>query len=516
MNYKNIFAKIRLIIWVLVIMVLHYIFINQVLLDRIVERSKYAFSYVRASKKVEISFPWTRVDRLVLYAFSPHHEEVRLLFVGDEKFVDTLTLHGGSWTLWRRLEVEFPEGVKKIRIISLMDGPFPWALTGIGFRRVDGSWSFRNMLNPYEEVRITGTSYVELYGRGRFNRFSWDGGWYRTIFLRGYSYNGNPFRGQTPQFPPLYPLVSRVISFITGKGEYSLVITSTLFALLSLLAIALLSDGRFGREISYKSTLLMTTYPASVHFYMAYSESLNIFLVILATSFLLYERYFPAFLLLGISTAARFQSLFYLPAFLLIYFLNQCREGKPLRKILPFMAAYAVVGASGVILFSLYLWHRFSDPIAWYKLNRFAWGNVHHFSSPIEMIWKNITVSIPAKMHSIIMTPAGDHILFLFLFGASLMIYALRKGMDRIFILSAIPFALLIFALFTQKVPFYESMTRHIYSIPTLFILLSLLFPWRTVSLLVALFSILLVFHTLSVDAFIMIHLPVILDTYVP
>ncbi len=516
MDCKNIWCKFGPVAWVFTILVLHYVFINRVLLDRIVERSKYAFSYVRASKRVDLHFPWRKVDRVTLYAFSPYHRNVRMVFMGDGRVVDTVVLRGGSWTLWERVEVEIPGGAHGVRIIALNEDNFPWALAGVGFRRVDGSESFTDAMNRYREVRFYGVGYVELYGSGKFNRFAWDGGWYRAVFKHGYTYDGNPYRQQSPQFPPLYPLVARAISKVMGSGEYALVITSTLFAVLTFVLLALITSRYFGREVSYRTSILMATYPASVHFYMAYSESLNLFILLLAIYMLLSRRFFLSFLLLGIATAVRFQSAFFLPAFILVYLVESLRNGDSIKGIAIRVPIYAILGASGIIVFSLYLWHEFSDPLAWYKLNRYAWGNVHHFSSSLEVIWKNLTVAIPENLGSILMTPRGDHVLFLFLMTFSLVLYAIRRRVDGIFLLSAIPFALLVLALFSQRVPFYESMTRHIYNIPTLFILLSLLFSWRVISLLVALFSVLLVFHTLSVDAFVMVYLPIILDTYVP
>ncbi len=516
MNYKNPLSRLEPVAWALAIFILHYVFINQVLLDRIVERSKYAFSYVKASKRVDIHFPWKKVDRLTLHAFSPHHRNVQLVFVGDGKVVDTIVLRGGSWTLWEKLEVEFPGGVQRVRIVAPDLRPFPWALAGLGFRRVDGSESFTDAMNRYKEARIYGTGYVELYGSGKFNRFAWDGPWYRAIFRHGYAYDGNPYRKQNTQFPPLYPIVSKIISKLIKKGEYTLVITSTLFAVLTFIILALFTAHHFGREISYKTVLLMAAYPSSIHFYMAYSESLNMFILLLSVYLLLTRRYFPAFLTLGVATAVRFQSAFFLPAFLLVYLIEAWDRMEDMKFVILRIPVYAILGISGIIVFSLYLWHEFSDPLVWYKLNRYAWGNVHHFSSPFEVIWKNITTTIPQNMGTVLMTPKGDHVLFMFLMASSLILYAIRRRVDHIFILSAIPFVLLIIALLSQKVPFYESMTRHIHNIPTLFILISLLFSWRIISLFVALFSVLLVLHALSVDAFVMVHLPIILDTFVP
>ncbi len=516
MNCKIVWSKFCLVLWALLIFSVHYVFINRVLLDRIVERSKYAFSYVRASKRVDMHFPWQKVDRITMYAFSPYHRNVLMVLFGDGRVVDTVVLRGGSWTLWERIEVEIPEGAHRIRIMAVDGDDFPWALAGVGFRRLDGSESFTDVMNRYGEVRLHGVGYVELYGSGRFNRFAWDGAWYRAIFRHGYTYDGNPYRKQNPQFPPLYPIVSKIIAKVIQKGEYALVITSTLFAVLTFILLALITGCYFGREVSYRTIILVATYPASIHFYMAYSESLNMFILLVSIYLLLTGRYFPAFLTLGVATAVRFQSAFFLPAFLLVYLIEALKRKEDVKSVILRIPVYAMLGISGIMVFSFYLWHEFSDPLVWYKLNRYAWGNVHHFSSPFETIWKNITVTIPENLGSILMTPRGDHVLFLFLMMFSLVWYAIRRGMDRLFLLSAIPFALLVLTLFSQKVPFYESMTRHIYNIPTLFILLSLLFSWRIISLLVALFSVLLVFHALSVDAFVMVHLPIILDTYVP
>ncbi len=46
--------------------------------------------------------------------------------------------------------------------------------------------------------------------------FQWDTGWYLSIALYGYSYNGDPTQQQNVAFYPLYPLTCRLCHLLTG------------------------------------------------------------------------------------------------------------------------------------------------------------------------------------------------------------------------------------------------------------------------------------------------------------
>lgn len=111
----------------------------------------------------------------------------------------------------------------------------------------------------------------------------WDGGYYRGIARDGYSFR--PGRQSTIHFWPLYPLLARGVTTLSGlPTEYALVLVSHLCFAAALFLLGKYIDLRLGAEapgVRSTSLLALAFLPAGLFFHMAYTESLFLLLCIL-------------------------------------------------------------------------------------------------------------------------------------------------------------------------------------------------------------------------------------------
>ena len=118
---------------------------------------------------------------------------------------------------------------------------------------------------------------------------SWDGWYYLGIVRDGY--HVDPVSGlyRDTAFPPLYPIVVRILSLPWPQfaGLVSVVVSNVAF-LLSLGLLARLGEPYLGRRRASLAVSLLAIYPFASAFAMAYTESL--FLLVMVGSFLAAER----------------------------------------------------------------------------------------------------------------------------------------------------------------------------------------------------------------------------------
>ncbi len=434
----------------------------------------------------------------------------------DGKLTDSMYVKTTNWERPVGIEVDVQDQDKLVGLVP--KGGF-FLLRGVILELKDSSMIYVDPLellrNPYAIVYgVGGYGYWVniLPKRNYINRFAWDGSWYRDIAINGYKYNGNPYIQQNPNFPPLYPLTASIVSKIFGNIDRTMIVMNILIGFVCLLLLFVLTKMHFGETVAYKTILMFSLYPGFLFFHLAYSEAITIFFVLISLLALMKKRYFLAFLLLGISTAGRFQSAMFLPAFLLIFLLENGFSRKSILKLF----AYSFIGISGIVIYSLFLWIEFGDPIAWYKLNRFAWG--HLDISPLKLIvLNNLTKALPNALRSIQVLPNYNYAIPLLILIPTIIIYIAKYGMkDRILILTVIPFVLLLTSQITQRFPLYESLTRHVYTIVPFFIAMARIMPYWMVCLICAIFSIMLFLNAMLFDYDFKSMIPFILKSYVP
>ncbi len=196
----------------------------------------------------------------------------------------------------------------------------------------------------------------------------WDGAWYQQIIERGYFTGGNLYNSSNVVYAPLYPMlcagVKRLFSIPTFYAMLMVSAGCTLGAMVMLYRLL----ARMTSESVAKWSLLFLAFgPFSVFLYSGYSEPLFLFLAVLFFGALIEERWVVAGLIAGIAAASRpygpIMALTLAFAAARSYYLANGWKFN----IKSWQLQGAAIGLplcfTGTAAFSLYLYHRFGDPL---------------------------------------------------------------------------------------------------------------------------------------------------------
>lgn len=123
---------------------------------------------------------------------------------------------------------------------------------------------------PYKGVSLFPNVWLSLWQR-------FDANWYSAIALHGYGQISGDVH-----FPPLYPLLIRLLLPVTGHPLLTGLLLSHLAVIGMLAALYDFVDRRFaGQRIAARTLIYLMAFPASFFFYSAYTESLFIWLALL-------------------------------------------------------------------------------------------------------------------------------------------------------------------------------------------------------------------------------------------
>jgi Gpi18-like mannosyltransferase len=186
----------------------------------------------------------------------------------------------------------------------------------------------------------------------------WDSEWYFKIATEGYRFNGDPTIQQNVVFYPLYPMLARGLSAISGlTAADALLLVANVAALLAIVALFKLIREEFGDRIALATIALFSFFPISVLLSAGYTEPLELLLIVLFFLVLKQKFYLSAALLAGLAVADRSTGIVLLPVLLWEMWRN--RDQKP---FLPVLLPCVVLATSGIWLFMIYLWSQFGDP----------------------------------------------------------------------------------------------------------------------------------------------------------
>ncbi|MBW3669367.1 MAG: glycosyltransferase family 39 protein [Actinobacteria bacterium] len=196
----------------------------------------------------------------------------------------------------------------------------------------------------------------------------WDGPWYLDIARYGYP-EATPTGQSLLGFFPLYPLLTRWVSHITGmRLEGAAVLVNTLAAAIAVVLVWRLAESYFGHEVANRAAFLFAFFPGSYAFTFAYTE--GVFLACAAGTLLLLERrrWWWAALVAGIGSAARPTGyvLALCCAFAVVMHWRRTRDWKPLPT--------PAVAAGGFVVFLVYLHVHTGDAFAWQRAQERGWG----------------------------------------------------------------------------------------------------------------------------------------------
>jgi hypothetical protein len=204
-----------------------------------------------------------------------------------------------------------------------------------------------------------------------------DGTWYKQIVSNGYTYD--PDHRSSVAFFPLYPLLSYVLSRITGLGHEVALLTVSHICLLMAFVLAFIYVKRRTQSVpglAIHVLLSMGLMPATLFFRMTYSESLLLMLSILALLGMSYH--WPLIfigLIVGIATASRPVGVGLLAPYLL-----HCWHRFPTRReFLRKLGLVLPIGCCGLIGYMCFQAISFGDPVAFAKA-QFHWGGAREWS----------------------------------------------------------------------------------------------------------------------------------------
>lgn len=197
----------------------------------------------------------------------------------------------------------------------------------------------------------------------------WDAGWFLRIAGQGYDFDSAPFF-------PMFPLLIRILTFITHNGvEAGFLISNAALFLACFLLYHLVKEDH-GEDIATTTVFVMLFFPTAIFFSSIYSEAPFLAFSLGAFYYARKGNWLAASALGACAALTRNVGIVLFLAFLYLqYKENGFRF--TVRKTLPLFLIPASLG-----LFMLVLWKYTGDPLAFaHSLNTEYWG-YRHFQYP--------------------------------------------------------------------------------------------------------------------------------------
>jgi hypothetical protein len=206
-----------------------------------------------------------------------------------------------------------------------------------------------------------------------------DVNWYQTIAVGGYE--KIPYDGANQHnwaFFPVFPLIWRAASAITGESVFTGVWLSNLLFLLALFAVYTAArDFGLDEPAAETALLYVAAFPTSYFFSLPMTESL--FLLLVAGSFVAARRdmWWLAGILGGIASGTRFVGIVLLPALVMFYFQTRAHA----RRRWSFL--WLGLTPLGLLAYMCYL-HAITGNALAFRASEVAWGRkAGFFTTPL-------------------------------------------------------------------------------------------------------------------------------------
>ena len=255
--------------------------------------------------------------------------------------------------------------------------PF-WLLVGI--RAV--FWLGAALAFLWSPAAVAGGKTVFRAYEGRsdllFGTFAeWDAGWFVAIAEHGYESR------QSSAYFPVYPLLVRAVSLVTGSTVVAGVLISLVAAGVAAILIAELARPLLGERGARDSVLFLALYPTAFVFTSIYSDGL--FLALSAGAFLaaLRQRPWLAGILGGLAVGTRLLGLALLPALLLALW----PRGWSVREVARPLPLLALPGALAV--YALYLDRQLGSWDVFAEAQREFWQRHTPTLGPLGGLWES-------------------------------------------------------------------------------------------------------------------------------
>lgn len=189
------------------------------------------------------------------------------------------------------------------------------------------------------------------------NLANWDGGHYLSIAKNGYTQNQFVFF-------PLYPILTNLISRITGDFLSAGVLISFVSIFLAANFLYRLVSLDFGRRYGVKALLALLFFPLAFHFLTVYTESLFLFLTIATFLLVRKKKYFLATVFAVLASATRMAGLATALSLVLPIYLTEGFNRKNW---------WVLFSPLGFLIYCFYLYTQTGDPFYFVKGQTAFW-----------------------------------------------------------------------------------------------------------------------------------------------
>lgn len=234
-----------------------------------------------------------------------------------------------------------------------------------------------------------------IFGLNRW--LSWDGSWFYSVVERGYTFNGNINDASNVAFFPIFPMSVKFISEIIPLHPLyvglainfflTVLITYYVYRLTELMATTRLT-GRSRQYAPYIAALLFLAFPSSLFLGAFYTEGFLILGVTAAIYYALRGNIWVAALFAAVAGASKSTGIIMAVVVVLIDYQRSAHtliDVDVIRaNILRYLGA-GMIGLSGVLLYSGYLYLAFGDPLLFSSIQT-AWGR-HPSLDFAERLW---------------------------------------------------------------------------------------------------------------------------------
>lgn len=201
----------------------------------------------------------------------------------------------------------------------------------------------------------------------------WDVAWYLGIITNGYGWDGNTQRQQSVVFFPAFPTITRAVGLFLGNQWLLaglLVAFSAFFA--ALIILYRLARELLDAERARISVWALASYPFAVYYSVPYTEALYLFGSVAAFYGMTRGNWWRA-AAFGYFVALCRPNGFLIALPLAILALGQMRRQ---RRVIAAACAPMMAPLAGLLTYSLFLYVRFGDALAWRK-GQLAWGRMY-------------------------------------------------------------------------------------------------------------------------------------------
>ena len=184
----------------------------------------------------------------------------------------------------------------------------------------------------------------------------WDGTWYLPIAQNGYT------DIQQTAFFPFYPLMVYGIHYVTSLSLLTSAFwLSNISFLLGLIFLYKIIAGRYDNKTAMVSVCLLVTFPASLFYHMAYTESVTLLTTVLFFYFLQKDWWYSAMISGFVATGVH--DLGVVLAFPALLYLWNNRDVHSKRILVERFFSIVIIGLS-LLGYMTFLYVRFGNPIA--------------------------------------------------------------------------------------------------------------------------------------------------------